>query len=138
MRLTDVAELAHGRFDGLGDDRHAAGAVAVAEHQIGARTLVSRSRRRGHRVAIDQHGGAEITMQAHEHAPQCPMVGLVEAVNAPQRFGDRDALIVDFLRVADHARHRAETPRQPASSAYWQRRADGRRTSADRVRKARG
>ncbi len=52
-------------------------------------------------------------MQAHEHPPQCPMVGLVEALDAPQRFRDRNALIVNFLRVADHARDRAQAPGNP-------------------------
>ena len=72
-------------------------------------------------MAVDQDGGAEIAVQPREQAPQCPMIRLVEAVDAPQRFGHRDALIVDFLGVADDARHRAEPARDPHRTGIGER-----------------
>ena len=41
------------------------------------------------------------------------VIGLVEAVDPPQRFGDGNALIVDFLGVADDAGDRAEAAGNP-------------------------
>ena len=64
-------------------------------------------------MAIDQHGGAEVPVQAGKQPPQRPVVGLVEALDAPQRIVDRNALVVDFLGVADHPRHRAEATGDP-------------------------
>ena len=102
--------------------RHAARAIAVAEHQIGPRPLVPRSGRRRHGMAINQHGGAEIAMQPHENPPQGAVVGLVQAVDPLERLGDRNTLIVDFLRIADHARNRAEPAGHPHRSRIGERR----------------
>ena len=41
------------------------------------------------------------------------MIRLVQAFDALKRVVDGDTLIVDFLRVADDARHGAETARDP-------------------------
>ena len=64
-------------------------------------------------MAVDQHGGAEIAMQPHKYSPQGAVIRLIQAVDPPQRFGDGNALIVDFLGVADDASHRAETAGDP-------------------------
>jgi hypothetical protein len=109
-------------LDRFGDDRNAACAVAVADNQVGARPLVAAAGGRRHGVAIDQHGGAEIAMQPHEQAPQGAVIGLVQGVDAVQRFGDRDALIVDFLGVADHARDGAESAGDPHRAGIGERR----------------
>ena len=60
-------------------------------------------------------------MQPHEQAPQGAVIGLVEAVDAAQRFADRNALIVDFLGVADHARHGAEPAGDPHRAGIGER-----------------
>jgi hypothetical protein len=49
------------------------------------------------------------------------MVRLVQAIDAAQRLGDRDALIVDFLGVTDHPRHRAEPARDPHRAGIGER-----------------
>ena len=96
-----------------GNDPDAARAIAIAKHQIGARPLVAPARGRGHGVAVDQDRGAEFAVQAHEQAAQRAVIGLVEPVDPPQRLGDRNALIIDFLGIAHHARDRAEPAGHP-------------------------
>ncbi len=64
-------------------------------------------------MAIDQNGGAEVAVQLGEQAPQRPMIRLVEAFDAAQGVVHRNALVVDFLRVADHPRHGAQAPGHP-------------------------
>ena len=64
-------------------------------------------------MAVDQHGRAEIAVHPREQAPQRAVIGLVQPLDAPERVIDRDALVVDFLRVADHPRDRAEPARDP-------------------------
>ena len=62
---------------------------------------------------VDQNGGAKVAVQARKQPPQRAMIGLIEAVDALQRLADRNTLIVDFLRIANDARHRAEAARHP-------------------------
>ena len=50
------------------------------------------------------------------------MIGLVEALDPAQRVVDRDALVVDFLRVADHPRDGAEPARDPHRAGIGERR----------------
>jgi hypothetical protein len=50
------------------------------------------------------------------------VIGLVEVLDPPQRVVDRDALVVDFLRIADHARHGAETARDAHRARIGERR----------------
>ena len=95
-----VALLAQGLLHHVGDDVDATGAVAVAEHEFGACTFVPMSGIRRHGMTVDQHGGAEFAVQAGEQAAQCAVIGLVQALDARQRVVDRNAVIVDFLRVA--------------------------------------
>ena len=64
-------------------------------------------------MAVDQHGGAEIAVQLGEQAPQRAVIGLVEALDAGERIVHRNALVVDFLGVADHPRHGAEPAGHP-------------------------
>ena len=45
------------------------------------------------------------------------MIRLVKAVDATHRFSHGDALVINFLGVADHPRHRA----QPARNAHGAR-----------------
>ncbi len=73
-------------------------------------------------MAIDQDGGAEFTVQPHEQAAQRAVIGLIEPVDPAHRFGDRNALIVDFLGVADDARHGAEPAGDPHRAGIGERR----------------
>ncbi len=97
----------------LRHDADAARAVAVAQHHVGARPLVLGAGVRRHGMAVDQHRGAEVPVHAREQPPQRPMVGLVQPLDAPDGVVDRNALAVDFLGVAHHAGHRAESARHP-------------------------
>ena len=60
-------------------------------------------------------------MHPREQAAQRPVVGLVQPLDAPQRVVDRDALVVDFLRVTDHARDRAEPAGDPHRARVGER-----------------
>ena len=73
-------------------------------------------------MAVDQHGRAEIAVHAGEQPPQRAVIGLVEALDPAQRVVDRNALVVDFLRVADHARDRAEPAGDPHRAGVGERR----------------
>ena len=73
-------------------------------------------------MAVDQHGGAEIAVHPGEQPPQRAVIGLVQALDPPQRLVDRNPLVVDFLRVADHARDRAEPAGHPHRSRIGERR----------------
>ena len=64
-------------------------------------------------MAVDQDRRAEIAVNAREQAPQRPVIGLVQPLDAPDRVVDRDALAVDFLGIADDARDGAEPARHP-------------------------
>ena len=64
---------------------------------------------------------AEIAMHARQQAAQRAVIGLVQPLDAPQRVVDRDALVVDLLRVADHARDRAEPARDPHRARIGER-----------------
>src|SRR6185503_19497827 len=83
-----------------------------------------------HRMAIDQHGGAEIAVQAREQTPQRPVIGLVQALDAGKRVVNRDALVVDFLRVADDARHGAK----PAGDPHRARVGEGGQAAIEHAR----
>ena len=101
---------------------NAARAVAVAEHEVGARPLVAAAGDRRHRMAVDQDGGAEFVVQPREQAAQRAVIGLVEPVDPPHRLVNRNALIVDFLGIADDARHGAEAARDPHRAGIGERR----------------
>ena len=68
-------------------------------------------------MTIDQCGGAELAMHLGEQPAQRAMVRLIERLDPAQRVVDGDALVVDFLRVADHARHGAEPAGDPLCGA---------------------
>ena len=108
----------------------AARAVAVAEHEVGARALVLGAGGRRHRVAIDQHRRAEIAVDPGEQPPQRAVIGLVEALDAAERVVDRDALVVDFLGVADHARDGAEAAGDPHRAGIG----EGRQAAVEHAR----
>ena len=61
-------------------------------------------------------------MHAGEQPAQRAMIGLVEILDAAERVIDRDALVVDFLRVADHARDGAEPAGDPHRTGVGKRR----------------
>ena len=52
---------------------------------------------------------------------QRAMIRLVQRIDTPQRCGNRDTLIVDFLGIADDACHRAETPGNPHRTGIGER-----------------
>src|SRR5262249_25519225 len=96
-----IALRAQGRFDGLGDRSDATRAVPITQHDVGARTLVLAAGARRHGMTIDQDRSSEIPVDAREKAAQRAMVRLVQPLNPPNRVVDRNALAIDFLRVAD-------------------------------------
>ena len=49
------------------------------------------------------------------------MIGLVERLDAAQRIVDRNAVVVDLLRVPDHARDGAEPARDPHGARVRER-----------------
>src|SRR5665647_2557893 len=116
-----VAQGPQGPLHRLGHHGHATGAIAVAEHEFGTRTFVLVAGRRRHGMAIDQHGGAEIVVQPGEQPAQRAVIGLVQALNPPQRVVDRNALIIDFLGVANHPRHGSQAPRHPHRAGIGER-----------------
>ena len=73
-------------------------------------------------MAIHQDSGAEFPLQPHEQPPQNAMIGLVQPIDPPQRLGNGDTLIVDFLGVADDARHRAKPAGDPHRAGIGERR----------------
>ena len=73
-------------------------------------------------MAIDQDGGAEIAVDAREQSPQRAVIGFVQAFDPADRVVDRNALAVDFLRVADHAGDGAEPARDPHRTGICERR----------------
>src|SRR5262249_317916 len=125
-----VAERPQSFLDGLRHHADAACAVAISEHELWSRPLIPMAGRRWHRMAIDQHGRAEFAMQTGKEPAQGAMIRLVEAFNALQGIIDRNALVIDFLRVSHHARHRSQAAsdthrtrigerRQPAVEHAW-------------------
>ena len=113
MRLTGSRASRSVVLDRLGHHADAARAVAVAQHEFRPRPLVLVPGGRRHRMAIDQHRGAEIAVQPREQPAQRAVIGLVQALDAAQRVVDRNALVVDFLGVADHPRDGAEPAGDP-------------------------
>ena len=105
-----IAQAPQGLLDRFGDRRDATRPVAVAEHHVGARALVLGAGGRRHGVAVDQDGRPEIAVNAREQAPQHPMVGFIESLDAPNGIVDRDALTVNLLGIADYARHGSKPP----------------------------
>ncbi len=69
-------------------------------------------------------------MQLGEKPPQSPVIGLVQALDALQRIVDRNAPVVDFLRVADHARNRP----QAAGNAHRARIGEGGQAAVEHAR----
>src|SRR4029079_7564760 len=59
-------------------------------------------------MAINQHRCAEIAMQSAEKPAQSPMIRFVQAFDALQGVIDRNALVVDFLGVANHSCDRSK------------------------------
>src|SRR5689334_9847222 len=49
------------------------------------------------------------------------MVGLVQTLDPPQCIVDRDALIVDFLRIANHPGNGSEAPGDPHRAGVGKR-----------------
>ena len=72
-------------------------------------------------MAVDQHGGAEIAVNAGEQPAQRPVIGLVEALDPADGVVHRNALGVDFLGVADHACDRAKPARDPHRTGIGER-----------------
>jgi hypothetical protein len=96
-----------------GSSAGAAGAVAVADHDVGPPRLVARHADRRHRMAIHQDHGAERLMRLVDQPPQRAVIGLVERLDPPQRVVDIEPLAIDLLAVADHARDGAEAAGDP-------------------------
>ena len=64
-------------------------------------------------MAVDQHRSAEVAVNPCEEPSQRPMIGLVEALDSPNRVVDRNSLAIDFLGVADHPGDGAESAGDP-------------------------
>ncbi len=69
-------------------------------------------------------------MHPREQPAQRAMIRLVEGFDPAQRVVDRNALVVDFLRVADHARHGAEPAGDPHRTGVGK----GRQASLEHAR----
>jgi hypothetical protein len=72
-------------------------------------------------MAIDQHGGTKLPVEAGKQASQCAVIGLVKALDSPERIIDRDALVVNFLRVPDHSRHGSQAACHPHRTGVGER-----------------
>ncbi len=72
-------------------------------------------------MAVDQDGGAEVAVQPHEKRAAARDDRACRGPRSGQRVVDRDALVVDFLGVADHARHRAEPAGDPHRAGIGER-----------------
>src|SRR4029078_4672335 len=117
-----VAKRPQSLLDGLRHHTDTACAVAISEHELRSRSLISMAGRRRHRMAIDQHGGAEFPMQAGKEPAQGAGIRVVEAFNALQGIIDRYALVIDFLRITNHACHRSQAARDTHRTRIGERR----------------
>src|SRR5258708_29995227 len=104
-----IALRARRRFDGLGERGDATRAVPITEHDIGARALVFAASARRHGMTVDQDRGSEIPVHAREQATQSAVIRLVQSLDAPDRLVDRNALVIDFLGVANDPRNRSQS-----------------------------
>ena len=77
-----VAERPQRLFHRLCHDADATRAVTVAQHKFRPRTFVPMPGGRGHGMAIDQHGGAEIPVQAGKQTAQGAVIRLVQALDS--------------------------------------------------------
>jgi two-component system, cell cycle response regulator CpdR len=106
-----IAQRAQGLLRALHHRGGAAGAVTVSDDDIRAWTLVLGAGRRRHGVAIDQHRGPELPVQTGKQAAQRPVIGLVEALDAPNGVVHGNALAIDLLRIAYDAGESAQSAR---------------------------
>jgi hypothetical protein len=67
-------------------------------------------------MAIHHHDRAECLMRLVDQPPQRAVIGLVERLDPRQRVVDGEALAIDLLSVADHARDGAEAAGHPHRS----------------------
>ena len=65
-------------------------------------------------MAVHQDHRAERLMRLVDQPPQRAVIRLVQRLDAAERIVDAEALAIDFLAVADHARNGAE----PAGDAH--------------------
>ena len=65
-------------------------------------------------MAVHQDHGAERLMRLVDQPPQRAVIRLVQHLDAAERIVDAEALAIDLLAVADHARNGAE----PAGDAH--------------------
>src|SRR5262249_22856517 len=116
-----IAERAQSLFDRLGHGADTTGAITVSQNKFGPRPFVPMTGGRGHRMAIDEHGSAELPVQPREQPPQGAMVWLVKALNPAQSVVDRDPLVINFLRVPHHSRHGPKATRNAHFTPLGQR-----------------
>ncbi len=74
-------------------------------------------------MAIHHHHGSERLMRLVDQPPQRAVIRLVERLDPRKRVVDAEALAIDLLSIADHARDSAETAGNPHRSRIgeaWQ------------------
>jgi hypothetical protein len=114
--LHDIALAPQSRFDHLDQRQVAARAVTVANDEIRLDAVGLRPRRAaigGHRMAVDQHGEAELPDRPLHQPPQGPVIRLVESLDPLQRVLHRQPARIDFLRLANDPRDGAQAPGNP-------------------------
>ncbi len=73
-------------------------------------------------MAIHHHHRSERLMRLVDQPPQRAVIGLVERLDPSQRVVDGEALAIDLLAVADHARDGAEAAGHPHRSGIGEAR----------------
>src|SRR6185369_12614297 len=103
-----IAEAGEALRRGVGQLAGAAGAVAIADDDVGAEASTAATHGRGHRVAVEKDGEAESVVGLNDELAQRTVIRLVHAVDAGEAFLDVQRARVDLLALGDDAGDRAE------------------------------
>jgi 2-polyprenyl-3-methyl-5-hydroxy-6-metoxy-1,4-benzoquinol methylase len=108
-----IAAVAQFIFDEIDKISRATRSVAISHHEIRPsrripqfeqRSLTLSQQPRWHGMAIDQDRNTKNLQRPVDQSAQARMIGFVEFFNAFQRFPNRNAAGINFLRLADDAR----------------------------------